>query len=301
MLEIRSETPSDYGAVADIHIQAFGYRGDEAVIVALLRQRHAYDPDLSLVAVADGEIAGHALFTPCQLRLLEQDVPAVVLAPLAVLPKFQKHGVGSALMEAGHEAARARGYLLAFLLGHPTYYPRFGYQTYAFGASSLVVDVRQLQVPAPETRFPLPEDLPALMALWEREEGRVDFAIRPAAALYDWHAPSSAMQSLVYVRAGEVVGYARAHGDQIKMFLAADDATATAMAKHLARGQTQITLPLHPHSRSAALFGKAESAAWDAGMALALGDVPLADYLRKVRRGERAPGRPLWGTAFDLA
>jgi hypothetical protein len=84
------------------------------------------------------------------------------------------------------------------------------------------------------------------------------------------------------------------------MFLAADEGAASAMAKHLARGNAQITLPLHPHSRSAAQFGKAESAAWDAGMALALGDVPLTDYLRKVRSGERAPGRPLWGTAFDL-
>lgn len=301
-MHIRSETPADYGAVADIHIQAFGYRSDEASIVALLRQRHAYDPDLSLLAVQDGIIAGHALFTPVQIRLLDADVPAVVLAPLAVAPDFQKSGVGAALMEAGHATAREKGYTLAFLLGHPTYYPRFGYRTHAFGGSSLEIDTAPYAGATElETRFPLPEDLPALLALWELEEGGVDFSMRPAQALYDWYAPIPAVTALVYRKDGEVVGYSRASSEQIKMFLARDDETAAAMVNHLAKGQPRITLPLHPHSRSAAAFGKAESAAWDAGMALALGDVPLEAYFKAIRSGKRAPGRPIWGTAFDLA
>jgi putative acetyltransferase len=301
-MDIRPEVSADYGTIADLHIEAFGYRSDESTIVALLRQRHAYDAGLSLVATINGQIVGHALFNPCTIRLLDTDIRAVVLAPLAVLPAYQKKGIGSALMETGHALARTKGYTLAFLLGHPSYYPRFGYRMHAFGASTLQINAQpRTAVSKLETRFPLPEDIPALMALWELEESHVDFSMRPAAALYDWYSPSPHVDALVYLRAGKVVGYIRGKASHIRMFLAQDDETALAMVRWLTETTSSITLPLHPYSRSAQVLGRPESSAWDAAMALALADVPLDEYFTAIQTDKRAPGRVLWGSVFDLA
>lgn len=301
-MDIRPETLADYGEIAELHIESFGYRSDESTIVALLRQRHAYDAGLSLVATIDGQIVGHALFNPCTIRLLDSDVKSVALAPLAVHPAHQRKGIGGALMETGHAIARAKGYALAFLLGHPSYYPRFGYRTHAFGDSSVEISAKQWASAVElQTRFPLPEDIPVLMALWELEESRVDFSMRPAAALYDWYSPSPQIDALVYLRDGQVVGYSRGKAPQVRMFLAQDDEVALAMVRRLAEKASSISLPLHPRSRSAQVFSRAQSTAWDAGMALALTDVPLDEYFSAVRTDQRAPGRVLWGSMFDLS
>ncbi len=303
---IRPETAADYAAVARLHVRAFDERMDEAVIVALLRQRAAYTPALALVAEIEGRVAGHALYTPALLRLLGEDVLAVLLAPLAVDPAFQKRGIGGALLEAGHAAARAQGAALAVLLGHPEYYPRFGYQMQAFGSSSLTVNAAALPAADPlAVRKPAEADLPALMALWAREESAVDFALRPEGSLVDWLSPNPQITALVYLRGETVVGCTRVHQAQPaepRLFLSADDAAARAMARQLARaaGGAALTLPLHPASASAAALGTAAVRTYDPAMALALGPSPFAEYLAAVRAGQRPHGRPLWPTAFDL-
>ena len=211
-MRVRPETAADYAAVARVHVRAFGDRADEAVIVALLRQRASYTPGLSLVAEVDGVIAGHVLFTPGILPLMGQAVPAVLLAPLAVDPAFQRRGIGGALIEAGHEAARQHGAALSLLLGHPEYYPRFGYQVQSYGIARCVVDVAALPATGPLTaRKPAAADLPALMRLWEHEEGAVDFSLRPDAALLDWLSPNPLITATVYERGGSVVGFTRIH------------------------------------------------------------------------------------------
>src|SRR5687768_7027727 len=109
MITIRPETPADYADIGALTARAFG-RAAEATVVALLRQRRAFDPTLSLVAEVDGRIAGHVMFSPYSLRLLGEDVHAVNLAPLAVEPLMQGRGIGGALIEYGHSLARAKGY-----------------------------------------------------------------------------------------------------------------------------------------------------------------------------------------------
>src|SRR5262245_46248871 len=133
-MRIRPETIQDYAAIAALHVRAFGERATEALIVTLQRHSPAFDPELSLVAELDGRVIGHALFSPHTVRLLDQDVRAVNLAPIAVDPSMQRQGVGGRLIAAGHALARDKGYAFSFLLGHTSYYPRHGYLTRAYGA-----------------------------------------------------------------------------------------------------------------------------------------------------------------------
>jgi putative acetyltransferase len=289
---IRPETPADFAAVADINIQAFG-RNEEAVIVALLRQRPSYTPQFSLVAEEDGKLLGHALFTPAQVVYAGKLRPMIVLAPIAVHPSAQKQGIGGALLQEGHRIAQEHGFEAAMLLGHPSYYPRFGYQTQQHGSSSLAIQTASLPANELETRAPLASDIPALMALWEYEEGRVEFALRPDAHLTDWLSPNTAIKTEVYLQNGEIVGYSRSKGLEIRAFYAKTVLAAQMMATYLAGESASITLPLHPISASAPAFsGSPKVQAWEAGMCCPLQpDLPASSIA----------GRVIWPTAFDLA
>lgn len=126
-MEIREERPEDYAAIHALVKAAFAgvqhADGNEQDLVAALRKEAAYIPGLALVAEETGRIVGHVLFTKAQVGSAE----VVALAPLAVLPAHQGKGVGSALIQAGHKAARALGYAYSVVLGSADYYPRFGY------------------------------------------------------------------------------------------------------------------------------------------------------------------------------
>lgn len=126
-LNIRQETPADYAAVYHVVKEAFEHAehtdGHEQDLVAALRKSNAFIPELSLVAVEDGTIVGHILFT----RAFVKDVEVLALAPLSVLPEYQNRGIGLSLIRQGHIAARKLGYRYSVVLGHPKYYPKAGY------------------------------------------------------------------------------------------------------------------------------------------------------------------------------
>lgn len=141
MPTIRPETPADHAAVSRVHRRAFG-RADEADLVDHLRQEAS--PTVSLVAT-EGEAAvlGHIFFSPVTIEPGSIDsgsidsgsiepghrpVLTMGLAPMAVVPERQREGIGSALVEAGLRACREIGAEAVVVLGHPGYYPRFGFR-----------------------------------------------------------------------------------------------------------------------------------------------------------------------------
>jgi putative acetyltransferase len=128
---IRRELPGDEDAIFGVHASAFAvhYPGGEPVepgLVTALRASGAWIPALSLVAVRDGALVGHVCCTRATLG--EQHLPVLGLGPLGVLEEHKGSGVGSALVHAVLAAADALDEPLVVLLGHPGYYPRFGFR-----------------------------------------------------------------------------------------------------------------------------------------------------------------------------
>jgi putative acetyltransferase len=124
MTLVRPEGVADHDAVRDVHRLAFG-REDEARLVAALRDGgHAR---AALVAERAGRVVGHVLFSDLPILTGAGVVSTLALAPLAVLPEFQRQGVGSALVGEGLAECRRRGHRIAVVLGHPAFYPSFGF------------------------------------------------------------------------------------------------------------------------------------------------------------------------------
>lgn len=123
-MRIRTETRSDHRAVEAVNRAAFETAA-EAVLVSMLRdQAH---PVVSLVAEEDGDVVGHILFPPVTLDG-KPEARIMGLAPMAVLPGRQRQGIGSALVAAGLAKCRELGVGAVVVLGHPGYYPRFGFE-----------------------------------------------------------------------------------------------------------------------------------------------------------------------------
>lgn len=122
--QIRAEAVGDQGAIRLVHEQAFG-RSVEADAIDALRQRQQIT--LSLLAIENGQVVGHILFSPVTIETQFGQFPALGLAPLAVLPSYQKRGVGSALVERGLELCRHLPVDCIVVLGDPHYYQRFGF------------------------------------------------------------------------------------------------------------------------------------------------------------------------------
>ncbi len=123
MSRIREEKPEDQESVRQVTLAAFG-GGPEAALVEKLRL--ACDDYLGFVAVEDGHVVGHLLFTPVTLD--GSGVVGMGLAPMAVSPAHQRMGIGSRLVRHGLEHLRQSGCPFVVVLGHPEYYPRFGFE-----------------------------------------------------------------------------------------------------------------------------------------------------------------------------
>jgi len=122
----RGETAGDEEGIGRVNDLAFG-QPNEGRLVTALRTKPEFKRELSLVAELDGSIIGHILFFPVQIRTVDDHFPGLSLAPLAIIPKYQNMGIGGTLILKGLKTARNLGYTAAFVLGHPDYYPRFGF------------------------------------------------------------------------------------------------------------------------------------------------------------------------------
>lgn len=127
-MQIRLEQSDDVESIWQINTSAFATNA-EARLVNLIR-----DSDcecISLVAEIDSDkgsiIVGHILFSPVELSHNRTNIKLMGLAPMAVTPEYQKQHIGSMLVKAGLEQCKMRGYDAVVVLGHPSYYPRFGF------------------------------------------------------------------------------------------------------------------------------------------------------------------------------
>jgi putative acetyltransferase len=124
-MEIRVERAGERATVLEVQRKAFQ---DDVYVRKLVEALITDDPGaLSLVAVLDGEIVGHVLFTKNWLDAPRQLVAAQVLSPIAVLPEHQSKGIGGALIKQGVNVLDERGVPMVFLEGNPKYYRRFGF------------------------------------------------------------------------------------------------------------------------------------------------------------------------------
>ena len=147
-VKIRPETEKDYPKITEVNDLAFGQR-NEGILIEKQRQAANYIPALSLVAELDDEIIGHILFYPVEIQSGASGFLTLSLGPMGVVPEYQRRGVGSQLVAEGLKAARALSHKSVIVVGHPDYYPRFGFK------------------PASQWKIKVPFDVPdeAFMAL----------------------------------------------------------------------------------------------------------------------------------------
>ena len=127
MLTIRQENKNDYKEVYNVIKTAFETAehsdGNEQDLVVALRKSDNFIPELSLVAVMNNKIVGYILFTKIKIGKQEE----LALAPLGVLPEYQKQGIGRTLIQEGNKKAKELGYHYSVVLGSDKYYPKFEY------------------------------------------------------------------------------------------------------------------------------------------------------------------------------
>jgi putative acetyltransferase len=122
---VRPEQPEDFAAIRKIHERAFAPSQAEAQLVDALRESEVHVSELSLIATAQGSIAGHIMFSRARL----QPGPEILaLAPMAVLPEHQRRGAGGALLAEALNRAEETEFPLVVVVGHADYYPGFGFE-----------------------------------------------------------------------------------------------------------------------------------------------------------------------------
>ena len=125
MIKIRAEKLQDINAIREVNIRTFG-QDQEADIVDKLRQD--CNELMSLVAIIQNQIIGHILFSPVEIESEDRTIRGMGLAPMSVLPKYQRQGIGSELIRAGTVRLKSKGCPFVVVLGHAEYYPRFGFK-----------------------------------------------------------------------------------------------------------------------------------------------------------------------------
>ena len=120
---IRVEKENDQAAVHAVNVSAFATSSEADLVDTLRRQAR---PIVSLVAEENSEVVGHIMFSPVSLSG-NPDLKMMGLGPMAIAPEYQRGGIGSALVRSGLRRCRQLGFVAVVVLGHPDYYPRFGF------------------------------------------------------------------------------------------------------------------------------------------------------------------------------
>ena len=138
-VSVRLEEPADEAGVRETNEEAFGTPLEARLVDAL----RGSPGSISLVATTDDRVVGHILFTPVTIEPTA-NVRIAGLAPMSVRRMYQRRGVGGRLIQAGLEECRRQGFAAVVLVGHPAYYPRFGFvPAHTYGL---------------ECEFPVPQD-----------------------------------------------------------------------------------------------------------------------------------------------
>jgi putative acetyltransferase len=156
MITIRSEKPEDYQGIEWVNDLAFK-RKAEGKLVEEIRKLPEFEPKLSIVAIADDQIVGHTLFLPVLIKDEEKNHQTLTLAPMSVMPEYQKKSIGKMMIIFGLQLAKDLDYKSVVVLGHPSYYPKLGFKF-----------ASKWNIKSP---FPAPND--AFMAI-ELEKGGLD-------------------------------------------------------------------------------------------------------------------------------
>jgi putative acetyltransferase len=122
LIEIREEHPDDVTAVRDLNKRAFGQDQESNIVDALRANGAAL---LSLVATLNDRVVGHIMYSPA---VIAGRVKGAALGPMAVLPEYQRQGIGSKLIEKGNRKLKDAGCPFIIVVGHADYYPRFGFR-----------------------------------------------------------------------------------------------------------------------------------------------------------------------------
>ena len=125
MINVRVERPEDIPQIRMINEQAFGQTAEAGIVDTL---RASCPGCLSMVAEDEQGLAGHIFFSPAVIENAGGRIEGTGLAPMAVLPNRQRQGIGSALVKCGLELLRMKGSPFVIVLGHPAFYPRFGFE-----------------------------------------------------------------------------------------------------------------------------------------------------------------------------
>ncbi|OXM84491.1 GNAT family N-acetyltransferase [Paenibacillus rigui] len=316
-MNIRSEESKDMHAIALVHAEAFTYGmgAGESALMGILRHREAFDRELSLVAEADGKMIGHVSFTPYTFYAGGARVQGVILAPIAVLPEYQKLGVGSRLIEEGHARVKAKGYGLSLLIGHPSYYPRFGYEPGLWGLHHIRIaweDVPELRRTVNERRVE-PSDIPALRSMWSYWFKEAGFAVQPGESLLDWISRGRGIQTTAVMIEGRLAGYMRYDrftANKPISLLAENGEALSVLCSYLKSrlapdGKRDLFLPLPLESSGFNEFKLPYAAEFKTGPEMMLHvlkpeDPALNDYCTGVAAGTILPGPIVWPVEFDV-
>jgi predicted N-acetyltransferase YhbS len=126
-IKIRTEQKNDHNEIKKINDLAFGQE-NEGKMIESLRKTLGYNASLSLVAEIKNKIVGHILFYPIKIKNEKEEYAVLSLVPLAVHPQYQNKGIGINLVKRGIEKAKVTNFDIILVVGHPKYYPRFGFK-----------------------------------------------------------------------------------------------------------------------------------------------------------------------------